>query len=115
MSRKCNVCKQKRSDWMYKTPKKKTCRKCEYRWWRHVLRMMVRDRRLTPLERMASRIGYMGAGFLMAGQWTVEPILFIIGFICVLIQVTTRRQWNLVALQLNGLVAWTLHFIKTLG
>jgi hypothetical protein len=57
----------------------------------------------------------MGAGFLMAGQWTVEPILFIIGFICVLIQVTTRRQWNLVALQLNGLIAWTLHFIKTLG
>jgi hypothetical protein len=76
---------------------------------------MVRDRKLSPAERMASRIGYMGAGFLMAGQWTVEPMLFITGFICVLIQVTVRRQWNLVALQLNGLVAWTIHFIKTLG
>jgi hypothetical protein len=83
-------------------------------WWRNVLRAMVRDRKLSPAERMASRIGYMGAGFLMAGQWTVEPILFITGFICVLIQVSVRRQWNLVALQLNGLVAWTLHFIKTL-
>jgi len=85
--RKCNICKQKRSDWMFKTKKKKTCRKCEYRWWRNVLRMMVRDRRLTPLERMGTRIGYMGVGFLIAGQWTVEPILFIMGFICVIIQV----------------------------
>jgi len=37
------------------------------RWW-------VRDRKLTPIERMSSRVGYMGAGFLMAGQWTVNPI-----------------------------------------
>ena len=77
------------------------------RWW-------VRERQLTPAERMASRIGYMGAGFLMAGQWTVEPILFILGFCCVLVQVFSRKQWNLVVLQLNGLVAWTLHFINTL-
>ena len=112
--RKCNVCKHKRSDWMFKTKKKKTCRKCEYRWWRNVLRMMVRDRRLTPLERMGTRVGYMGVGFLIAGQWTVEPILFIMGFICVLVQVTVRRQWNLVLLQLNGLIAWTIHFINSL-
>ena len=112
--KKCNVCKIKRSDWMFKNDKKKTCRKCEYRWWRSILRMMVRDRRLTPLERMGARTGYMGVGFLIAGQWTVEPILFIMGFICVLIQVTIRRQWNLVVLQLNGLIAWTMHFIKSL-
>ena len=83
-------------------------------WWRSILRAMVRDRRLTPLERMGSRIGYMGVGFLIAGQWTVEPILFIMGFICVLVQVSIRKQWNLVVLQLNGLVAWTMHFIKLL-
>ena len=75
---------------------------------------MVRDRRLTPLQRMGSRIGYMGVGFLIAGQWTVEPILFIMGFICVLVQVSIRKQWNLVILQLNGLVAWTMHFIRSL-
>jgi len=54
---------------------------------------------------MSSRIGYMGAGLLMAGQWTLEPILFIIGFICVIIQDSARKQWNLVALQLNGLIS----------
>jgi len=56
----------------------------------------------------------MGAGFLMAGQWTVAPPLFIVGFICVIFQVSVRKQWNLVALQLNGLIAWTIHFINSL-
>ena len=82
--------------------------------WMPILRAMVRDRRLNPIERLSTRVGYMGAGFLMAGQWTVEPILFITGFICVLIQVSVRKQWNLVILQLNGLIAWTLHFINSL-
>lgn len=82
--------------------------------YRPILRAMVRDRRLNPVERLATRLGYMGVGFLIAGQWTVEPILFMMGFCCVLVQVTTRRQWNLVLLQLNGLIAWTIHFIKTL-
>ena len=86
---------------------------CKCRWWRNVLKAMVRNRRLTPIERLATRFGYMGVGFLIAGQWTVEPILFIIGFCCVLVQVITRRQWNLVALQLNGLIAWTIHFINS--
>ena len=68
--------------------------------------------KLTSYQKFASRIGYMGAAFLMAGQWTLEPILFIIGFICVIVQVSSRKQWNLVALNLNGLAAWINHFIK---
>tara|TARA_B100000795_G_C22767512_1_gene426343 strand:- start:1190 stop:1447 length:258 start_codon:yes stop_codon:yes gene_type:complete len=75
---------------------------------------IVRDRRLSPLERLATRLGYMGTGLLIAGQWTLEPVLFIVGFICVIIQVAVRRQWNLVILQLNGLIAWTMHFINQL-
>jgi len=75
---------------------------------------MVRERKLTPLERMSSRVGYMGAGLLMAGQWTVEPLLFMFGFLCVIFQVSVRKQWNLVALQINGLIAWTIHFINSL-
>ena len=78
------------------------------RWW-------VRDRRLTPIERMSSRVGYMGAGLLMAGHHTLVPLLFIIGFCCVLFQVTVRKQWNLVVLQVNGLIAWTIHFINSLN
>ena len=79
-----------------------------------LLRWWVGDRKLTPVERLSSRVGYMGVAFLISGQWTVEPILFMIGFCCVLFQVTVRKQWNLVLLQLNGLVAWTMHFINSL-
>ena len=79
-------------------------------WWRSILRQMVRDKRLTPAQRLGTRIGYMGVGFLIAGQWTLEPMMYMLGFSCVLIQVSVRRQWNLVALQLNGLIAWTIHF-----
>ena len=81
-------------------------------WRRAVLKAMVRERKLTPLERMASRIGYMGAGFLIAAQWTIEPILYILGFCCVIIQTSSRKQWNLVALNVNGVIAWLKHLIS---
>ena len=70
---------------------------------------LVRQRRLTWSERLSTRIGYFGAGFLIAGQWTLEPMLFIIGFCCVVIQTSARKQWNLVVLNINGLFAWTKH------
>ena len=73
--------------------------------------LVERKRQLTVLERMATRIGYMGAGFLVAAQWTLEPWLYIIGFICVMVQTGSRKQWNLVALNLNGLFAWVKHLI----
>ena len=69
---------------------------------RKILQFLVRNRKLTAGERLASRIGYMGAGFLVAAQWTVEPLLYIAGFCCVLIEVASRKQWNLVALNKYG-------------
>jgi len=75
------------------------------------LRSLVRERKLTPKERLAARIGYLGAGLLIAAQWTVAPPLYIAGFICVLIQTSVRKQWNLVLLQINGLVAWIIHLL----
>ena len=68
--------------------------------------------KLTAYQKVASRIGYMGAGFLIAAQWTIEPALYVMGFTCVIIQVMSRKQWNLVALNLNGLIAWLTHLIK---
>ena len=51
----------------------------------------------------------MGAGLLIAAEWTIEPKLYIIGFICVMVQTASRKQWNLVALNMNGLIAWITH------
>ena len=76
-----------------------------------IMKFLVRSKKLTPGERLASRVGYFGAGCLVAAQWTIEPKLYIAGFICVIIQVAARKQWNLVALNLNGLIAWTKHLI----
>jgi len=68
--------------------------------------------KLTSYQKVASRIGYMGAGFVIAGQWTIEPVFFIMGFICVIVQTSSRKQWNLVALNINGLIAWIIHLIN---
>ena len=79
---------------------------------RKILKIIATTKKLTPLEKMSTRIGYMGAGFLVAAQWTIEPVLYIVGFICVMIQKAARKQWNLVALNINGLIAWITHLIK---
>jgi hypothetical protein len=73
---------------------------------------LVRNRSLSPLEKMYERVGYMGSGFLIAAQWTISAELYIAGFILVMVQTTSRRQWNLVILNLNGLVAWLIHLLK---
>jgi|TARA_B110000305_G_C19351688_1_gene594618 hypothetical protein len=77
-----------------------------------LLKLLAYTNKLTSYQKFASRIGYFGAGFLIAGQWTLEPKLFIIGFMCVIVQTSSRKQWNLVALNLNGLVAWLTHLTK---
>jgi len=79
---------------------------------RRILKLLAYTNKLTSYQKVASRIGYMGAGFLIAAQWTLEPILYVIGFICVMIQTSSRKQWNLVALNFNGLLAWITHLIK---
>ena len=79
---------------------------------RRILKLLAYTNKLTSYQKFASRVGYMGAAFLIAGQWTLDPRLFIIGFCCVIIQVSSRKQWNLVALNLNGLAAWINHFLK---
>ena len=79
---------------------------------RKLLKFLAYTNKLTSYQKFASRIGYMGAAFLIAGQWTLDPRLFIIGFCCVIVQVSSRKQWNLVALNLNGLAAWINHFLK---
>mgnify|MGYP000684044661 FL=1 len=53
----------------------------------------------------------MGSGFLIAAQWTITPELYILGFICVVVQTSYRKQWNLVALNINGLLAWITHLL----
>ena len=82
------------------------------RWKYRLIKTLRYTNKLTAYQKVASRIGYMGAGFVIAGQWTIEPVFFIIGFICVIVQTSSRKQWNLVALNINGLIAWIIHLIN---
>ncbi len=77
-----------------------------------IIKFLRYTNKLTAYQKVASRIGYMGAGFLIAAQWTIEPALYVMGFTCVIIQVASRKQWNLVALNFNGLIAWLTHLIR---
>ena len=79
---------------------------------RRILKLLAYTNKLTSYQKFASRVGYMGAGFLIAAQWTIDPRLYILGFSCVIIQVSSRKQWNLVALNINGLIAWITHLIR---
>ena len=115
--RKCNKCKQKRSNWMFKTNKKKTCRRCEYKWWTHILRMMVRDRRLTPLERLGNRLGYMGTAFIMVSPYLlpydgIGAYTYLVGAVLSLPQVWIAKQWNLVVVNLNLLVGYGVYLFN---
>jgi hypothetical protein len=110
--KKCNKCNKKKPNSKFLTPSKRTCKSCEFRWRIWLLRKLAYTNKLTPYQKFASRIGYMGSGFLIAAQWTIEPILYIIGFICVVVQTSSRKQWNLVALNINGLIAWITHLIR---
>ena len=85
-----------------------TKRKIKYR----LIKFLRYTNQLTSYQKFASRVGYMGAGFLIAAQWIIEPIFYILGFCCVIVQVSSRKQWNLVVLNINGLTAWINHFIK---
>ena len=89
--------------------KKKITKTLKYK----ILKILAYTNKLTSYQKIASRIGYMGSGFLIAAQWTIEPYLYVIGFCFVIVQTSSRKQWNLVALNINGLIAWITHLLNT--
>ena len=77
-----------------------------------ILKYLSYTHKLTSYQKFASRLGYMGAGFLMTAHWTLEPMLYVLGFGLITIQTVSQKQWNLVVLQINGLIAWTIHYFN---
>lgn len=116
--RKCNICKKEKKDSKFKHNKKKTCKKCEYRWWVRILRIMVHERRLTPSERIGNRLGYMGTAFIMMSPYLlpygVGAYTYLIGAILSIPQVWLAKQWNLVVVNLNLLIGYGLYILNTL-
>ena len=114
--RECNVCGKPKKSTKFKHENKKTCLKCETRWWRQILRTMVMERRLTPQERIGNRMGYMGSAFIMMSPYLLPydnmgAYTYILGALLSLPQVWLSKHWNLVVINLNLLIGYGLYII----
>tara|TARA_R110002050_G_scaffold95105_1_gene197945 strand:+ start:204 stop:473 length:270 start_codon:yes stop_codon:yes gene_type:complete len=81
-----------------------------------ILRSLVKERRLTPLERLANRVGYMGTGFFITAPHLLPQdsgmVAYIFAGLLSLPQVFVAKQWNLVIVNLNVMVAYLILLAK---
>lgn len=115
--RECNVCGKIKKSHKFKHDNKKTCLKCETRWYMKILRLMVLERRLTPQERIGNRLGYMGSAFIMSSPYllpydNIGAYTYLIGAVLSLPQVWLAKQWNLVVINLNLLIGYGLYLFN---
>lgn len=84
---------------------------------RSILKALVKERRLTPLERLANRLGYMGAAFIMMSPYllpygNVGVATYIIGGLLTIPQVWQAKQWNLVIVNLNVIIGYIIYYFN---
>ena len=85
-------------------------------WYKKFLRHLVKQRKLTPLERISNRLGYMGTAFIMISPYLLKydnigAVTYIIGGIISVPQVFVAKQWNLVAVNLNVTIGYFLYLV----
>lgn len=110
--RKCNKCHKEKNTSKFRYGKR-TCKKCEYRWKQRLLRTLVQDRRLSALERLSNRLGYMGAAFIMISPYllpnAIGGITYVIGGLLAIPQVFIAKQWNLVVVNINVTLGYLIY------
>ena len=83
---------------------------------RSILRALVKQRRLKPIERLANRLGYMGTAFMMLSPHILPDrtgiVTYIIAGVISIPQVFVAKQWNLVLVNLNVAIAYAILFFK---
>ena len=109
----CNKCHKEKSESYFRYDKK-TCRKCEFRFNQRWLRRLVKERKLTPIERLSNRLGYMGAAFIMISPYLLQygvigATTYIIGGLLCTPQVWIAKQWNLVVVNLNVTLGYIIY------
>jgi hypothetical protein len=80
------------------------------------LQSLVKERRLTPLERISNRLGYMGTGFFITAPHMLPDtsgiIIYFMAGLFSLPQVFVAKQWNLVMVNINVMMAYALLIFK---
>jgi hypothetical protein len=78
---------------------------------------MVKERKLTPKERLANRLGYMGAAFIMMSPYllpygNIGVYTYIIGGVLAIPQVWIAKQWNLVIVNVNVVLGYIIYYFN---
>tara|TARA_X000001036_G_scaffold215306_1_gene201600 strand:+ start:121 stop:375 length:255 start_codon:yes stop_codon:yes gene_type:complete len=77
------------------------------------LKSLVKNRRLTPLERIANRIAYSGAVFIMISPYLlpdpIGAITYVIGGLLSIPQCYLAKQWNIVIVNLNVVFGYLVY------
>ena len=84
---------------------------------RSILKALVKQRRLKPIERLANRLGYMGTAFIMMSPYllayeSIGVTTYIIGGILSIPQVWVAKQWNLVLVNLNVSIGYLIYYLN---
>lgn len=81
--------------------------------------IFVLDKKLTPLERLGNRLGYMGSSFIMMSPYllpydNIGAYTYLLGAVFSLPQVWIAKQWNLVMINLNLLLGYGLYIYNSI-
>ena len=79
-----------------------------------ILRALVKQRRLTPSERISNRLGDMGTAFIMISPYIlpygqIGAYTYVIGGVLSMPQVFIAKQWNLVLVNLNVIIGYMIY------
>ena len=80
---------------------------------------LVLERKLTPVERMANRLGYMGSAFIMVSPYllpydNIGAYTYLVGAILSVPQTITLKAWNIFIINLNLLVGYGIYIWKAM-
>ena len=80
------------------------------------MKSLVKERKLRPAERIANRLGYMGTGFFITAPHMLPEmpglIIYFMAGLFSLPQVFVAKQWNLVMVNINVMIAYALLIFK---
>jgi hypothetical protein len=85
---------------------------------RKFLEYLVKQRKLSALERLSNRLGYSAAALIMVSPYLLKydnigAYTYIVGGILALPQVWIAKQWNLVIVNLNVTLGYIIYLYTT--
>lgn len=76
-----------------------------------------KKRKLTPVEKYSIRLGYFSSAFIILAPHLLENgdmgyLVYVLGGVFGLPQVLVAKQWNIVLINLNVVIAYSLLLFK---